>query len=200
MKAFKLFILSVITVGVSACVTFNIAEIPNELAPVANEREAYLIGTIGVQTEGDESSPIGLYSLLFRAAGGSHSGSITFRQVDFTHTPVVYRTSDGIGGVFVVALRPGNYEFHNVRFYYHIGLGHQTISAKRNFSIPFTLRPGRALYIGELTARATWSRGLLQYVPIGGYFFRSNKFDRDKTLIRSGAPGDQGCSDRYSTA
>jgi hypothetical protein len=187
----------VLAAVISACASPNMGHAPSNFAPAAKDETAYLIGTMGVQTEGDDRSPNGGYELKFRAAGTQTggrwtdtSGTIRFLQVDFHHTPVAYRTLDSKGGVFVIALKPGNYEFHNVHFHYNVFLGHRYISARQDFSIPFTVKPGRALYVGELTARTAWDRSSnpLNHIAAAGFFTRSNKFERDQALLETAHP------------
>jgi hypothetical protein len=88
----------------------------------------------------------------------------------------------------VATLRPGDYEFHNVFFNYLGPLAHHRFWAKQDFSIPLTLKSGRVLYVGELTAIGMWGKNALQYVPVGGYFVRTNQFERDKQLIEVAHP------------
>ncbi len=188
MKICRLIILSMFVGLATACTTFKTVEIPKGSEPASKEETAYLMGTMAVKTEGDDYAPNGVYSLKFRAVGGSESGELTFRQTDFNHTPVAYRTAQSKGGIFVAALRPGDYEFHNVFFNYPGPLAHHRFWAKQDFSIPLALKPGRVLYVGELTAIGMWGKNALQYVPVGGYFARSNQIERDKQLIEAAHP------------
>jgi hypothetical protein len=194
MKICRLVILLTLTGFATACVTIDTVKIPKESVPNSKEEAAYLMGTLAVKTEGDDYAPNGLYSLKFRSVGGSESGALNFSQTDLNHTPIAYKTSDSKGGIFVASLRPGDYEFHNVHFIYPGPLVHYTFSAKRDFSIPFTLKSGRVLYVGELTATGVWGKNALQYVPIGGYFARSNQIWRDKQLIEAAHPEIKGLS------
>lgn len=188
MRICRLIILLSLLGLVTACTTLKTVQIPKGSEPNSKEETTYLIGTLAVKTEGDDYAPNGLYSLKFRAIGGSESGALTFKQTDFDHTPIAYRTANSKGGIFVAALRPGDYEFHNVYFFYPGPLAHHKFWGKQDFSIPFTLRSGRVLYVGELTATGMWGKNVLQYVPIGGYFARSNQIDRDKQLIEAVHP------------
>jgi hypothetical protein len=188
MKICRLIILSIFVGLVTSCVTIETVKIPKGSVPNSKEEAAYLMGTLAVKTEGDDYAPNGLYSLKFRAVGGSESGALNFSQSDFNHTPIAYKTPNSKGGTFVASLRPGDYEFHNVNFNYPGPLAHHTFWAKRDFSIPFTLKSGRVLYVGELTATGVWGKNALQYVPIGGYFAHSNQIWRDKQLIEAAHP------------
>lgn len=188
MRIDRLAVSLVVAVLVTACATHKTIQVPEGSTPGPYDKPAYLIGTLAVRTEGDNYAPRGFYSLKFRRIGRKEEGILKYAQTDLFQTPVAYETPDTKGGVFAASLLPGEYEFHNIEFFYPGPLAHHRFWAKQDFSIPFTLVSGKALYVGELIASAMWGKNVLQYVPAGGYFVRANKIDRDKALIEAGHP------------
>lgn len=188
MKIYKLFFLLMLTCLITACITAKQITIPKGAEPISKEDTAYLVGTIAARTEGDDYTARGFYNLVFRAVGTSEPGYITYSQTDISQTPVVYKTENSEGGIFVAVLRPGDYEFYNINFFFSGGLASHTFKAKQDFSVPFKLKPGRVLYTGELLACGAWAKNALQYVPVGGYFIRTDQTKRDKPLIETAHP------------
>jgi hypothetical protein len=187
MKIIKSALLSCLAVLLSACGTTPTYDLPQQLAPRPDQEKAYLIGTIGadisrkVRTLDDRNDGNYLY---FRSIGGKESAAIQFSESDFYPTPLDFQEAHSKGATFAIALPPGNYEFYNVRFYFNNGRVEKEVTAKQDFSIPFTLKAGRVLYVGELLAYLGHAKNFFGItIPYGGYFIRTNQSERDIALI-----------------
>jgi hypothetical protein len=95
--------------------------------------------------------------------------------------------SDGIeaGDVAVWALAPGEYEFYNFEIYYAGGMVQETFRSKEDFSIPFTIKPGKTVYLGEFRAMEIYVRNLFGLeVPGGAKFQIFDEHARDMPIAK----------------
>jgi hypothetical protein len=89
------------------------------------------------------------------------------------------------GIVDVRRLPPGEYEIFNFRVFYNGGNVQKHFSSKQDFSIPFSIRPGRATYIGEFIAVGVQGQNIFGFsIPDGAYFTISNRGERDIAIAR----------------
>jgi hypothetical protein len=94
------------------------------------------------------------------------------------------------GIVEVRRLPPGEYEIYNFKIARITGVLDSYWSSRQDFSIPFTIFPGKATYIGEFMAVKIPGTNLFgQEVGDGGYFILSSKAERDLALARQKQPG-----------
>jgi hypothetical protein len=99
-------------------------------------------------------------------------------------------TGSETGIVDVRRLPPGEYEIFNFRVFYNGGNVQKHFSSKTDFSIPFSIRPGRATYIGEFIAVGVQGENIFGFsIPDGAYFTVSNRGERDIAIARQKYPG-----------
>jgi hypothetical protein len=92
---------------------------------------------------------------------------------------------DGKTGVVdVVRLPPGDYDLFNFNLAL-VGSRGKRFGAKRDFSVPFTVRAGAGTYIGEFVAVGI--RGP-DGLPGGAFFVVSNMADRDIQIAKRKEP------------
>lgn len=169
----------------NACGT--VSHIPEEYR-AAPEEAAFLVGSIAVQTSGEEEQ-YGDSSLEIRQVGSDASAHISFYQSGGFPSAADYQTADKEGGPFALALEPGNYEFVNVSFFYNYAYYTRTYTAEEDFSVPFTLEAGKVYYVGEFLSFGRYGRNLLGLsIPTGGYFVNTNNFEHDWPLLLAKHP------------
>ena len=89
--------------------------------------------------------------------------------------------SDGRGNIEAVTLPAGKYEFYN----FVLVAGRSRWTADRDFSIPFRVFPGRAVYLGEIRLYPSVARATLGLSKAnGGHFVISSQRERDIRLFR----------------
>lgn len=182
----KFFGWALITLSLASCGATKTAARSEALAPPSSTESAYLIATIGVKTSGENSSVFSVTRLRYRQIGTPAGGTISFANNMWFPSPTAFTTSTSKGGTAILALKPGNYEIFNVEFYYNRGQFETTFRVERDFSLPFTLKAGEALYLGEFIAETMWGRNIFGIpIPAGGYFRRDDKRERDLPLLKS---------------
>jgi len=88
--------------------------------------------------------------------------------------------------IFVWPLAPGNYEIYDFDVLYSVGNGWSTFSSKVEFSVPFTIEPGRTIYLGEFRAMDLNGRNIFGLpVPAGVKFQIFDKSARDLALAKA---------------
>jgi hypothetical protein len=83
------------------------------------------------------------------------------------------------GQVHILHLKPGDYEIYRAAIFANAGIQNFTFDLPE-FSLPFTIRPGEATYVGDLAGAAEWRGGALQ----GGYYVVSDRHERDLDIAR----------------
>ncbi len=151
----------------------------------------YLVVALG-QTASSNAD----YSFTFRKSDGSSENDIEFRtkykldpvQAMFARDPD-FRNQEGAGIVEVKKLPPGDYEFYNCYTRVYTGVGFILYWSKKDFSIPFTIRPGVATYAGHFMARQMMGRDIL-YIPVAGgaELLLSDKEESDIAIARQPRP------------
>lgn len=92
------------------------------------------------------------------------------------------------GKVFVVRLPAGQYEVFDFGFGGTVaGLGTSWSSSTR-FSMPFTIRPGQATYIGNFARAPSLGTPLEPQLGAAGFFVVSDKSERDRAIALSRDP------------
>ena len=92
------------------------------------------------------------------------------------------------GKVHIRRLPPGDYEVFNFGFGGSIGASVVTTSSARPFSIPFTIRSGEAVYIGNFARAPSLGTPLRPTLGARGFFVISNKSERDLAIARQRRP------------
>jgi hypothetical protein len=133
-------------------------------------------------------------SLFFRCVGESKRGVLDYscrcRDLFGLRPPkpnTDFADNFEAANVFVWPLAPGNYEIYDFDVSYAVGInGRSTFSSKAEFSIPFTIEPGRTIYLGEFRAMDLNGRNIFGLpVPAGVKFQIFDKSARDLTLAKA---------------
>jgi len=137
-------------------------------------------------------------SLIFRRRDGSDLSRVYWGQKDnFDLRPLDIVTATETGVLDVRPLPPGDYEIFNYDCFTYRGAVSRNVymdfsdnfSAKGAFSIPFTIQPGRATYVGAFRAIAVPAKNLIGMTVTGGaYFILTDQRERDTALARGQMP------------
>lgn len=117
------------------------------------------------------------YSFLFRRAGAKEaaekdSGRLVFFQNNlFYSRPPDYKTADEAGVVEVASLPPGRYEIFNFDVFLNMGTVQNHYRSRKEFSIPFEVRPNETVYLGNYQANGIKGRNFFGLPVAGGAFF-----------------------------
>ena len=119
-------------------------------------------------------------------------GSLSF-PAKFSGFGNAFPTNDGrkmTGGVMAYTLPAGHYHLKNYRMINSNPYFTQIWSAREDFDIPFTVRPGRATYLGEIEADGVHGKNLLGFNALAAAVFRiSSNPGRDIPLFMKKYPG-----------
>ncbi|SHN03518.1 hypothetical protein SAMN05216288_0338 [Pseudomonas punonensis] len=134
--------------NLAGCYSLSPVDIDKSIRPAKDGATSYLVGVVGVWPDAKYS--LHEQSLLLRQKGGGGSASARLRNNVHLRTPRDIRDGRrGIGTLFVMPLKPGQYELYNVLFKRSEGT---TAWRREDFSIPLQLEPGKAYYIGDFRA------------------------------------------------
>ena len=118
-------------------------------------------GYVVYSTGADEYSLASYYTLHFRDAARRESVDRVFRPVGnpYEDPPLDFDTPSFQGAVFVLRMKPGEYEIYNytVRKPHAIG-GDTLFTAGREFRIPFAVEKGKITYLGQYRAQVLKGR------------------------------------------
>jgi len=92
------------------------------------------------------------------------------------------------GKVFVTRLPAGRYEVFDFGFGGSLGGMGTSWSSRTRFSMPFTIRPGEATYIGNFARAPSLGTPLEPQLGAAGFFVISDKSERDFPIARSREP------------
>jgi hypothetical protein len=175
--------LFILVLSLAACTTTPVS-VPKGLQGLPLGAGGLVFGSIG--TGGD--SHFSSYSLRYRAVGSKEEGEFTFRQsrLHIMRTTVDFEHDDATGSVFSVRLPSGDYQLFNVRFYESHGqYGDSTFTSKVEFPITFSIKEGKAVYLGEyLGQRYTGKNIFFIRVSAGGYFVVADQLERDMAVLQ----------------
>jgi hypothetical protein len=136
------------------------------------------------------------YAVHYKLAGASESWPFPDPYIGFIPSGVWANDPDfeshEIGRVVVKRLKPGNYEFYTVGIDGPSNMfGGVRLESRQNFSVPFTIKPGEATYVGDFTF-------ILPVVPeaaplpraetANGYIVLSDQHDRDIPIAQKKTP------------
>jgi len=130
------------------------------------------------------------YSLNFRTKDRGATSSVWWGQADMLDVRKLDIDDNQEKGIVEVRrLPPGEYEFFNFRVEMNTSF-REWWSSKKEFAIPFTIKPGEATYVGEFMAVGVKGKNLFGLtVPDGAYFVLSNKIARDTDIAKRKEPG-----------
>ncbi len=163
----------------TGCSSLNTAavRVPDSAKPTSDMEAGFVFLSVGAARTANFTHQ----ALVFEAKGQTETSWFRFAgwSPDF-------EDQNARGAVFFARLRPGDYELVDVNFYIYSQYITSTWTAKPKFSIPFTVRRGEAIYLGEFLAYSVFGRNMFgMQVPGGGYFVVSDRFERDSTLLKS---------------
>jgi hypothetical protein len=171
----------ILVLSIAACAQGPVS-VPTSLQGVKPGTGGLVFGSIGTSGDGRLSS----FSLRFRAVGSKEEGQFTYRmnpihamddRADFN--------DETKGAVFSVRLPPGDYQLFNMRLYESHGqYGDVTFTSKEDFPITFSVKEGKAVYLGEYLVHRLSGKNIF-FLPAtaGGYFVVSDKLDRDLAVV-----------------
>jgi hypothetical protein len=92
------------------------------------------------------------------------------------------------GRVITRELPPGAYEIHDFGFRGTLIVAGVEWSSASPFSIPFTIKPGEATYLGNIARAPSLGTPLERELGAVGYFVISDQSERDLPLARAKTP------------
>ncbi len=167
---------------IAGCAAQSSSLVSEPLQPTAGGPVAYLVGSIG---------PLGrdaAYTnqrILLRERGSQYGAAAWWGHAEVAHTPKDIedsRSNDktalpGEASVFVMPLKPGDYEFYDFQFFWNgYNSSFRSLQAREQFLVPLRLEPGKAYYIGEFRSRCLGTAACL--------FFHGDQQSRDEAIAR----------------
>lgn len=163
-------------------ITEHSAQVSDELLVREGQPVSYLVGSIGPDSE--MSAPQQYQRLLFRQRGSEWGAAAAYTNHGVRQTPQDIEEGQGRASVFVMALKPGDYELYDFQFFSLVNTGYGTYStsqmAREKFVVPLRLQPGKAYYIGEYRSRCLTSTVCL--------FIQRDRQARDEGIARAQVP------------
>jgi hypothetical protein len=171
----------------TACAAQSPVLVSDPLQPAAGGPVAYLVGSIG---------PLGrdnAYTnqrILLRQRGSQYGAAAWWGHAEVAHTPKDIeevhgsnkKALPGEASVFVMPLKPGDYEFYDFQFFWSgYNGGYRSLQAREQFLVPMHLEAGKAYYMGEFRSSCLGVSACL--------FFHGGKQTRDEVIARRYTPG-----------
>jgi len=133
------------------------------------------------------------YSLFFRSLDGAVQSSdqrptgrlIYYQDNRFVAQTRDYDTAAEDGVVLVASLPPGRYEVFNFQLAKVVGTTFTTLRSRKDFSIPFEIKPGKAVYLGNFQANAVRQDFRGTSIEVAAVFVVDSRFQTDVGLIRA---------------
>jgi len=119
------------------------------------------------------------------------AGSIVCDCVGFWHPTMSdpdYNTGYETGKVQIQHLPPGDYEVYTFTFSGFMATTAWQWFPKNGFSIPFTIKPGEATYIGNFARHPSLGTPLASQLGATGYFVVSDQSARDIEIAKKHDP------------
>ena len=179
-RPLALFLIAAALVG---CGTQSASLVSQPLQPGPQEPVAYLVGSIGPQSLA--ASPAPNQRLLFRKRGSAFGAAGVWLGIA-RGTPQDVQDKDGAASVFVLPLKPGDYEFYDFQFFSSsysptLGTTYTSLQAREKFNLPLRLQAGKAYYLGEF-------RSLCLGASLCAFRWR-DQLGRDESIARQSVPG-----------
>ncbi len=127
--------------------------------------------------------------IFFRQRGSEYGAAAWWGHADVNHTPKdipepgTAGANDLVGAasVFILPLKPGDYEFYDFQFFWNgYGGSYRAIHAREKFVVPMRLEAGKAYYIGEFRSRCIDTSAC--------YFVHRDRQQRDEVIARRYSP------------
>lgn len=175
--------LFLMALALTGCGTQSASLVSQPLQPGPQEPVAYLVGSIGPQNF--NASPAPNQRLLFRKRGSAFGAAAVWVGMG-QQTPQDVKDAAGAASVFVLALKPGDYEFYDFQFFSSsysptLGTTYTSVQAREKFNLPLRLQAGKAYYLGEF-------RSLCLGASLCAFRWR-DQHGRDEPLARQYVPG-----------
>ncbi|PRA33860.1 hypothetical protein [Pseudomonas poae] len=175
--------LLLLAAALTGCGTQPAAVVSEPLLPGPQEPVAYLVGSIGPQSLA--ASPAPNQRLLFRKRGSAYGAAGVWVGMG-RETPQDVKDATGAASVFVLPLKPGDYEFYDFQFFSsnyspYMGTTYTSVQAREKFNLPLRLQPGKAYYLGEF-------RSLCLGGSLCAFRWRDQQA-RDEAIARQSVPG-----------
>lgn len=175
-------VLATVLVALTGCTLQPSALVSEPLQPLPGAEAAYLVGSIG--PEDFAKSPADNQRLLFRKRGSAYGAAGVWMR-GFYHTVSDVEDGKGAASVFVLKLKPGDYEFYDFQFFSSshspgVGTTFTSVQAREKFNVPLRLQAGKAYYLGEF--RSTCALGMFCH------FVWRDQSSRDRSLARRQVP------------
>jgi hypothetical protein len=146
----------------------------------------YLVMALAARSDTEYSA----YTIMFRSIDRASEGGVWWGQENALDRRREIDDAGETGIVDVRRLPPGKYEIFNFDILYYNGLVPRRWRSEQDFSIPFTIAPGRTTYVGEFMAVKLTRRNIIgATLSNGAYFVLSDKSDRDVAIARQKEPG-----------
>lgn len=168
--------------ALAGCGTQPASLVSQPLQPGPEEPVAYLVGSIGPQNL--KASPAPNQRLLFRKRGSAFGAAGIWVGVG-RETPQDVKDQTGVASVFVLPLKPGDYEFYDFQFFSStysptLGTTYTSVQAREKFNLPMRLQAGKAYYLGEF-------RSLCLGASLCAFRWRDQQ-GRDEPIARQSVP------------
>jgi hypothetical protein len=146
----------------------------------------FAIATLAAKSGTEYSS----YRLYLRSRDQQRQGEFVWLQNNmFSSDKPDFSEQYKSGEVNVIKLAPGDYELYSFSVFQNGYPATATYSPRELFSIPFTVRPQQAVYLGEYLAIATYGENFFGMTVKGGpIFVVSNQQARDAAIAKAEAP------------
>jgi hypothetical protein len=119
------------------------------------EDAGYLVLGIGATPK----SPLLSYALIIKNTTGGRTARMFIHHGFVWDTPE-YNNEFGVGIVEVLTLQPGKYELCNYSVNSVSGAGSKEQFSRKDFSVPFEVKAGETVYLGNFEARIDFYEGL----------------------------------------
>jgi hypothetical protein len=153
-------------------------------ANYAGDDAGYIVMSLGASTETKYEA----YKLFIRKMDKSLNSGVAYLPDNmFKPTKKDFIDNDSHGAVISFAMPAGDYEIYNCDIFENLGLRQTNYRAKQDFSIPFSIKPGTATYLGEYIA-FTIGKGFLGTSTGGAIFVVKNEMARDVQIAKKKFP------------
>ena len=127
------------------------------------------------------------FGLKYRKLGEAEDAGELSHDPDSFFSPKEDFSGRETGHVEVQSLRPGDYEIYRFDTGYHTGVSDALVKNAEEFSIPFSIRPGGATYIGNFGGVKLIQDNMMHDID-KIYFVMSDRHERDLEIAKQRQP------------
>jgi hypothetical protein len=168
--------------------SFAVAACQSLPTPYQGADRGYMVASIVAPRS---STTYRRYEFYFRPVGSELADVKAFKwaKLDVLQQSVGdFETHERIGFVGVASLPPGKYEIFSF-VAWNNSTPSSALSPRGGLSIPFTVKAGDVVYLGEFYSVATWGENIFGIRrPSAPYFVHSNQRERDLSIARGKDP------------